>query len=130
MKYYKSPAQGKGTASVSYYWPDAPGHAKTATVDFSQATYDWDNMLDTYTNVDYSKAQGDAVAQLMYHCGVAANMSYDPDGSGAYTANAAYGLRNNFGYASTVRVATRSSYDIRPWMDLVYTELSASRPIL
>ena len=130
MKYYKYPAQGKGTASVSYYWPDAPGHAKTATVDFSQATYDWDNMLDTYTNVDYSKAQGDAVAQLMYHCGVAANMSYDPDGSGAYTANAAYGLRNNFGYASTVRVATRSSYDIRPWMDLVYTELSASRPIL
>lgn len=129
MKYYKYPEHGKGTATVSYYWPDAPGHEKTATVDFSQATYDWDNMLDIYNNVDYTKTQGDAVAQLMYHCGVASNMAYDPDGSGAYTANAANGLRNNFGYASTVRVATRSSYDIRPWMDLVYTELSAKRPV-
>lgn len=129
MKYYKYPAQGKGTASVSYYWPDAPGHSKSVTVDFSQGKYDWDNMLDVYSNVDYTKEQGDAVALLMYHCGVASNMTYDPDGSGAYTANAAYGLRNYFGYASTVRVATRSSFDDRPWMDLVYTELSAKRPV-
>lgn len=130
MKYYKYPLHGQGTATTTTDVPNTPNRKWIYTVDFSTATYDWDNMLDHYAGVDYSKVQGDAVALLMYHTGMAAKMQYSPDGSGAYTADAATALRDNFLYASTVRVCTRSSYDMLTWMDLVYTELNASRPIL
>ena len=130
MYYYKYPVHGQGKNSVGVYWPSAPDHTVIYTVDFSKATYDWNNMLNVYANTEYTAEQDSAVARLMYHCGVACNMSYDPDGSGAYTADAAMGLKKYFGYASTTRVATRQAFNEPEWMDMVYGELNAHRPIL
>lgn len=49
-----------------------------------QTNYDWDNMLDSYHDGNYTDEQADAVAKLMYHCGAAVQMDYGPV-SGSYS---------------------------------------------
>jgi len=93
MNYWEWPEQGTGTHSYKPLNPNT-GRASTRytsrlTVNFEETTYDWDNMLDSYSG-SYTNAQADAVATLMYHCGVATEMMYGNDadgGSGTYTVN-------------------------------------------
>ena len=97
----------KGTGSSSYTWHDCKNDdcdqywSKTLSANYGETTYDWDNMLPAYIGKNYTSAQANAVATLMYHAGVAAEMGYGGDatgGSGAYTDNMAYGLITYFGY--------------------------------
>ena len=107
MVMYKWRWPKQGTGSHSYKWyncmDDDCNKYKTNTisVDFSQTTYDWDNMLPSYAGKSYTTAQANAVATLMYHAGVSADMQYGGDanyGSGALTDDMAYGLITYFGY--------------------------------
>ncbi len=41
-----------------------------------------------------------AVAELMYHCGVATLMDYGPDGSGAFLSDAVIAFKEFFNYDS------------------------------
>lgn len=94
----------------------------------SGATYDWDNMLSDYSKSDYSSAQADAVAKLMYHCGAAVKMDYGPS-SGANVTPAI--LATYFGYdADLMQDLTRTCFTLQQWMTLVDNELKAKRPIL
>lgn len=146
MNYYQWPKQGTGShrdtlAGMNLY------------VDFSATTYDWDNMLDRYDG-NYTTAQADAVATLMYHCGVAADMQYgtaEEGGSGAWTIDwngyySYYGymcaetaLSRFFGYdASTIKGYCRDgspedsmrSWTRTEWQDMLKDELDARRPIM
>ena len=152
MNYWKWPETGTGSNSVTF-------NSTTYTVDFSTGHYDWDNMLDKYVEYyeDDSKvristtsgtaAQQEAVATLMYHCGVAADMEYGTSVSGAYTIYpnknststrcAQYALKNNFGYdATTLKGYYRpggygyTAVDDATWHNLLKTELDAKRPIM
>ena len=76
MKYYNYPKHGKG--SHSYEW-----NGVTHSVNFAEAEYEWDKMLDYYQTNGYDEASGNAVAKLMYHVGVAADMAYSAGESGA-----------------------------------------------
>lgn len=94
----------------------------------SGATYDWDNMLPDYSKSDYSSAQADAVAKLMYHCGAAVQMNYGPS-SGANVTPAI--LATYFGYdADLMQDLTRTCFTLQQWMTLIDNELKAKRPIL
>lgn len=94
----------------------------------SGATYDWDNMLPDYSKTDYTSAQADAVAKLMYHCGAAVQMNYGPS-SGANVTPAI--LATYFGYdADLMQDLTRTCFTLQQWMTLVDNELKAKRPIL
>ena len=127
LYYHKAPAHGVGTHSVGvpFDYPTA-----TYTFDFGNATFDWDNMLDNYTQGNYNSTEANAVATLMYACGIASDMQYAPDGSGTYTENASDGLKRNFGLSEDVHVEDRSKYSEADWMNLVYNEVDAGRPIL
>lgn len=127
MYYHKSPAHGQGTNSVRV--KQADGSYNTVTVDFSQSVYDWDNMLDDYDG-HYSYAEGQAVAKLMLDCGVASNMEYATDGSGTYTNLARDGMVNYFGYPATAQFLERDGYSEAEWMNMIFNELSNSRPLL
>lgn len=102
MKYWEWPIKGAG--SHTYHPKDVNrGYDSRKyddqTADFENTTYDWDNMLDSY-KVLTPAYQQNAVATLMYHCGVATEMmygSYDDDGSGTYTLN--YGDESDHGCA-------------------------------
>lgn len=128
LYYHKAPINGcGGTHSVSV--KQAGGGYQTYTVDYDEAVYDWDNMLDEYRPGHYNTEQADAVAMLMYHCGVATDMMYATDGSGAYMDDCAEGLRRNFGF-NNITNPYRNNYSEDQWMDMVYTELNENRPII
>ncbi len=127
LYYHKWPEHGQGTHSVSVLQADR-SHT-TVSVDFSQSTYDWANMLDDYSG-NYTQEQGNAVAKLMLDCGVASDMQYATDGSGTYTYSARDGLVRNFGYPETATYYERSNFSERQWMEMIYNEMSNDRPVL
>lgn len=120
MYYYKYPAQGTGTFS---YTTDVRKIAINETL----SAYDWGNML-PYYNSSGTDTQKNAVAKLMYHCGVATYMDYDTE-SGAYTTDAAYALKTNFGYNKNLQYLWRDYTPINEWTNLIKTELNAGRPV-
>ena len=134
MKYWEYPKKGYGSKSYrsEYYG--------TLSANFGSTAYDWDNMplkLSSST----SSTQNNAVATLMYHCGVAVSMNYNSDGRGsssAYVVDIGYGqasaekaLTEYFGYASTV---TGKKFDqsttTAQWTNMLKTELNNKMPVL
>ena len=131
MKYWNYPTQGNGR--VSY---NATGYGNQ-TANFGNTTYDWSNMLNTYTN-SATSAQKNAVATLMYHCGVAVQMSYgvsSAGGSGAVTVGssngtAEYAMKNYFLYKNTLVGCYRNNFSDTDWKNKLTTDLDAGRPII
>lgn len=124
MMYYQYPKELKAT--IKAY--TAKSYGIQIPEISSGATYDWDNMLSDYSKSDYSSAQADAVAKLMYHCGAAVKMDYGPS-SGANVTPAI--LATYFGYdADLMQDLTRTCFTLQQWMTLVDNELKAKRPIL
>lgn len=109
MVMYKWCYPEKGTGTHSYQWTNSSGQRKTLTVDYENTTYDWDNMLPAYMYKSTTNAQKTAVATLMYHAGVACDMQYGSEGSGAYTDDMANGLVDYFGYQVDKFITTYSS---------------------
>lgn len=124
MMYHQYPKELKST--IEAYTTKSKG-IKIPAIN-SGETYDWDNMLPDYSKTDYSSAQADAVAKLMYHCGAAVKMDYGPS-SGANVTPAI--LATYFGYdADLMQDLTRTCFTLQQWMTLVDNELKAKRPIL
>ena len=124
MMYHQYPKELKST--IEAYTTKSKG-IKIPAINTGE-TYDWDNMLPDYSKTDYSSAQADAVAKLMYHCGAAVKMDYGPS-SGANVTPAI--LATYFGYdADLMQDLTRTCFTLQQWMTLVDNELKAKRPIL
>ncbi|MDR0756860.1 MAG: thiol protease/hemagglutinin PrtT [Tannerella sp.] len=123
MKFHEWPA--KGTGSKSY---TSEKHRLRLNVDFSQTSYDWAQMRDTYVDGEFSEEELAAVATLIYHCGVAAEMNYSYV-SGASQQIAAFGMKDYFNYASSMQLLDRSFYTSEEWNYILKEELNASRPI-
>ena len=92
MKFWDYPAQGEGSYS---YYPD--GYPQQ-TANFGETEYHFElmpNDLDSLsTEEDYFY-----IAQLLHHCGIAVEMMYGPDGSGAFSGDVPPALRTYFGYS-------------------------------
>ena len=121
MYHHKYPK--KGTGSYSYWcgW-------ENLSVDFSKATYDWDHMLPSYKN-GYTQQEADAVAQLMYHVGVASNMWYGSSASGAAMGTATQAMVHHFDYDAAIRVLMKDYMDEEAVMDAIVADLQGSRPV-
>ena len=124
LNFHKLPEHGIGSRTIS-----AKGTPITAN--FEEDYYDWPNMRDSYLHGDYTETEADAVALLMRDCGVAANMQYGnvfDGGSGAFSEDAADGLRKYFGFENAKCLA-RNNYSEEEWMDFVYNELCNVGPL-
>ena len=55
-----------GTGYYAYNWNNT-----LLSANFEDTYYDWDNMLPSYDIVSYTNEQAYAVAELVYHCGIA-----------------------------------------------------------
>ena len=142
MKYYNWPTTGTG--SYSYLCNDGTYNFGTLSANFGATTYDWNNMLNSYPDANSGNAQQqNAVATLMYHCGVAVNMHYTPTFSGAYTtdveiANSTYpnyptaekALKNYFDYSSSLIGRAKSSYSDAQWISMLKSDLDNSHPLI
>ena len=127
---------------VMYYWkyPTAPVPSIPAYTTMStnislpalpSTTFDWDNMLDTYKNVNYTVAQANAIAWLMRYVGQAEEMEYGTTyGSVASIADVLRAAKM-FGYDHNAKyVYMRNQFTDAQWALLIQTELSAGRPIV
>jgi hypothetical protein len=95
----------------------------TLYIDYDkEADYNWSDIMSGANNKD-------EVARLLYHCGVAVNMNYGVNGSGAWTKDVVSALLDNFSYPGTVTYVTRASYS-GDWKQLLVDELKAGRPII
>ena len=120
-RYYRFPAHAAGTADFMI-------GDKNASASFD-ATFDWDNMLDTYPEGQYTETQGRAVALLSYVCGLISGMTYATNESGSSNHSGLAGAQNYFGYSKDASIVVRSDYGEPEWMDMVYNELSHGRPL-
>ena len=130
MYFHKSPTRGTGGKNYAISSEDPSTNGKRLAISFQATTYDWDNMLPTYTPGSYNTTQANAVATLMLHCGVAVEMSYGTalvGGSGAYDYNVALAAAQYFGYAA--KLYTRDIYSTEQWMNIIYDEISNGRPV-
>ncbi|MDE7380532.1 MAG: C10 family peptidase [Muribaculaceae bacterium] len=114
MKYHSWPVNPKGSANG---------------VMFNGTTLDWDNMLDSYTDYNWTGPQAAAVAQLMRQCGASVAMQYSSYASGAYPFNVPEALIEYFDYNPSMEILFRDYYTQKEWNDMVYGELEANRPV-
>lgn len=85
-------------------------------------------LIDDYANNAGTDDQKLAVANLMLYCGVAMNMDYTSTGSGV-AGSPAQALKTYFGFDSTTRRAERKNFTYQHWMNIIYDELAAGRPV-
>lgn len=124
MYYNRWPEKGQGSNT---YKPSILG-GTAITVDFGNTTYRWNDMLPVY-NDESSKASREAVAELMYHCGVATNMEYSSS-SGATSEAVPVALFKYFNYDKGIAYRTRVNYSNAEWENIIYNELDNARPIV
>lgn len=105
------------------------GNLEVAGVSKDTTTFDWGNMRDVYSGVTYTDAQANAVAKLMACCGKSVKMDYSNNQSGANTSDVANALITYFGFNTTTKAITRSDYSYAQWVELMYAELAAGRPV-
>ncbi|NLO52575.1 MAG: T9SS type A sorting domain-containing protein [Bacteroidales bacterium] len=126
MKFWNYPAQGTGFHSYNHTTYG------TLSANFASTTYDWAAMPGSVNGPN------DAVATLMYHCGVAVEMEYGPTVSGSYVIMDGYPMEQTceyaykayFGYdASSLQGLKRENYSDNAWIQLLKTDLDAGRPI-
>ena len=127
MKYHNYPTTGIGSYSYN------TTRYGTLSANFGATTYNWTAMPNSVTTANT------AVATLMYHCGVGAKMDYNVSaqgGSAAYVVAtddpkcAENALKDYFGYANTLQGKSKSNYTNSEWINLLKTELNASRPMV
>ncbi|MBR5633776.1 MAG: leucine-rich repeat protein [Prevotella sp.] len=120
MYYWKWPERGVG--SYSYQTYNVEG---TLTANFGETTYRWDLMKDDYNYQNGYDDPEDAVATLLYHCGVACRMFYSSSQSGA--TEFATPLKEFFNYS---RVSTYiNDENVLFQQSSVYKELLHGRPV-
>ena len=120
MKHHGYPA--KGTGSHSYTW-----NGKTLTANFEH-DYDWASMPAKYDGTN--DAAFDGVARLMADLGVAVEMQYAKNGSGAYIGNMISALQKYFGYSKLTYLASIDDMEAEAWNAKLRGEIDANRPIL
>ena len=120
MKHHGYPA--KGTGSHSYTW-----NGKTWTANFEH-DYDWANMPAKYDGTN--DAAFDGVARLMADLGVAVEMQYAKNGSGAYIGDMISALQTYFGYSKLTHLESIDDMEAEAWNAKLRGEIDANRPIL
>lgn len=90
--------------------------------------YDWDNMLPQYSGSAYTAAQANAVAKLMYHCGLSFEADYGPSSTSAWCRPNV--LVKYWGYdPDVIRPLYREKFSLREWTAILDAELQALRPV-
>ena len=122
MKYWNYPEQGVGSHS---YIPE--GYPEQSA-DFGSTTYDWANMPKEITRNSPQK-EIDAVATLMYHCGVSIDMKYGWLASSGYSELVPAAMKNYFKYTSEMRHLYRDQHELEEWEKLLMDNLDQGMPV-
>lgn len=120
MKHHGYPAKGTGSHSYTL-------NGKTLSANFEH-DYDWASMPVKYDGTN--DAAFDGVARLMSDLGVAVEMQYDKDGSGAYIGNLVTALQKYYGYSKLSHLMAIEDVGAEAWNGKLREEIDANRPVL
>lgn len=123
MNYWEHPVRGVGFNSYQH-----PVYG-TLSANFGETVYHWDNMKNVYSK-GYTEAEAQAVATLVYHCGIAVNMDFGPTFSGVNSTIIDDALKNYFDYSSSTNYVQKASYSNSQWISILKNNLNAGRPII
>ncbi len=118
MKFWNYPAKGEG--SHSYYHP----YFVNISANFDSANYDWSAMTNTI-----NASSRNAIANLMYHCGVAVDMNYGPYGSGASSSSVPLAMKIYFDYHPSIEILTKTQFSVENWNAILWDNLDQGWPI-
>ena len=124
LSYWKYPERGTGSHSYT-----SETYGLPCSFDFANTTFDWENILPSYIEGEYTDEQAEAIATLMYTCGVSVNMDYSASASAALIMEILPGMIEHFGFNPYALLHERVEYSSQEWMELVCGELSAGRPL-
>ncbi len=118
MKFNSFPAQGYLSHTYTH-----PTYGQQ-TANFGATTYNWAAMTNNVTSANTN------VATIMYHAGVAVNMNYGTDGSGAMSEDVPWAMVTYFNYdPSTISMKDKANYTTASWNTMIKAELDNQRPI-
>ena len=136
MKFWNWPLAGTGSHT---YTDDFAGSYNfgTLTANFGATTYQW-SLMPNALNSTSTTAQINAVATLMFHVGVAVEMDYGINSSGAYTNSYGYSnlacsenaLKDYFGYKNTIHSVYKDETTDAVWVSVLTAEMDAGRPVI
>ncbi len=121
MNYWKYPTHGWGHHSyIHYAWGEL-------AVNFAESEYDFSLMPNTIgmeSPVEYI----DAIAKFMYDCGVAVDMDYSTDGSGAYSQDVPEAVLKYFGYTNRCRIYSRDAFELAEFQKILKDQFDLGWP--
>ena len=120
MHYWSYPEIGYGSHGYNH-WEYGYQYA-----DFGNSFYDYSNMENNYATTESQ--------ELLYHCGVAVNMGYGTDGSGAQVfggnPSTYHAMRNYFLFKNSMDQVEPWQYSTSEYRTLLQNELNNNRPII
>ncbi|MCK9617945.1 MAG: C10 family peptidase [Lentimicrobiaceae bacterium] len=121
MYYYRYPLQGQGSHSYN----NPPYGVLTAN--YGETFYKWDAMLNSTNGTSGNSIL--PVAEIMFHNGVAVDMDYGVDGSGAYSTYVPPALINYFKYSSLTQYLNKMSYTPTAWENMIQQSINEKKPL-
>lgn len=118
MYYWRYPLQGTGSHS---YWYGQYGNI---SANFGATEYDWDAMENSINHENPWP-----IAELQFHCGVAVEMMYGANGSGAYSSDVPPALEDYFGYSEDAEYEWKEDYNNSVWIEMLKENLDNSWPM-
>lgn len=114
MSVFGFPSVGKGSKTyISDYG--------ALTANFGDTYYHWDLMLPNSAN--------EHVALILYHLGVAVEMQYAGDGSGAFSRDVPAAIKTYFDYSREAKMISRRNYEPDEWSAILANELAQGRAV-
>ena len=134
MRYHKWPKEL--TVDIPDYTTNIMGQEQQwegVKVEPEGHTYDWDNMLESYSYIEgtpsYTFEQALAVARLMNDVGRAVEMEYGPE-SGAYSNAPFTALTEYFGYdPDLIQLILRETVSLEQWTEILKKDINEKRPV-
>lgn len=117
MHYWRYPQQGTGQHSYNY-----PPYGNISA-NFGATQYKY------YEMKDVMDPEYEAVALLQFHCGVAVNMMYGANGSGAYSEDVPGAIQDHFGYSTNSAFYDKNSYSLPQWTAMIKEQLDLKQPM-
>jgi len=117
MYYWRYPEQGQGyhCSTHTEYGPQC--------ADFGATIYDWDGMAEKPTK------ECDPVAILSWHGGIAVDMDWGPDGSGAYCSDVPHAMETYFKYSTACYYQNRPPGSSTTWKNKMKQNLDSKLPL-
>jgi len=120
MRYWHYPTTGTGSHSYNSSYG-------TLSANFGNTTYDYDNMPQKLKSTS-SEAEVNAVATLLYHCGVAVEMRYGANASTASSWMMVDAMSTYFGFPDDIEYIEKADYTTSQWHQILQSELDAKAP--